>query len=95
MQPITWQQIAAPVVLIIGTLLKFWWLVVRPTQSRQEKHKSLVEALKVGDRVVTAGGIYGKVMTVSEKKVGLEIARGLTVTFDRRAIRRYQDEEDS
>jgi preprotein translocase subunit YajC len=93
MQPLTWQQIAAPLTLIALMLLMFWGLVIRPTKQSQQRHRDLVDSLKPGDRVVTAGGIYGKVMTVSETKVGLEIAKGLTVTFDRRAIRRFQDGE--
>ena len=93
MQALNWQQIAAPVLLIILMLLMFWGFIIRPTKQSQQRHRDLVGSLKPGDRVVTAGGVYGKVMTVSDTKVGLEIAKGLTVTFDRRAIRRYQDEE--
>jgi len=92
MEQLTWQQLAAPIVLIVLMLLMFWGFVIRPTKQSQQKHRDLVDAVKPGDRVVTAGGIYGRVMTVSEKKVGLEIAKGITVTFDRRAIRRHQEE---
>jgi preprotein translocase subunit YajC len=94
MDTLTWQQILAPIVLIILALLVFWQVVVRPTQTRQQKHQELVKTISVGDRVITAGGIYGRILNLGEKTVGLEIAKGITVTFDRRAIRRLQGEED-
>ena len=94
MGALTWQQVAAPLVLIVIVLVLFWQVVVRPTQSRQRKHQDLVQSLAVGDRIVTAGGIYGKIINLGEKTVGIEIAKGITVTFDRRAVRRLQREED-
>jgi preprotein translocase subunit YajC len=89
-----WQQLAAPLVFIVLILGMFYWVVIRPTQVRQKKHQDLVKGLELGDRVVTVGGIYGKVVNLGEDSVGIEIAKGITVTFDRRAIRRLRDEED-
>ncbi len=91
MASVTPAQIAAPIVLILLVLFFFWRIVVRPSQVRQQEHRDLVDKVRLGDRVVTAGGIYGKVVNIDEKTVGLEIARGITVTFDRRAIVRMQD----
>ena len=90
-----WSQLAGPVVLIVAMLAMFWGILLRPAQMRQKKHQELIKGLVVGDRVVTAGGIYGRVTDVRENTVALEIAKGVTVTFDRRAIRRLQDQEDA
>lgn len=86
-----WQQIVAPAVLMVIMVLLFWQIVIRPAQTSQKRHQRLVQELRPGDRVVTAGGIYGKVMTVNERTVGLEIAKGITINLDRRAVRRRQD----
>lgn len=45
-------------------LLIFWFLLIRPQQREQSKRKSMLEALKKNDRVITAGGIYGVVTNV-------------------------------
>jgi preprotein translocase subunit YajC len=87
-----WQQLAAPAALMVIMVLLFWQIVIRPTQAQQKRHQRLVDELRPGDRVITAGGMYGKIMTVSERTVGLEIAKGITINLDRRAIRRRQSE---
>ncbi len=62
-------------IAIFGVIfLVFWFLVLRPQQKRQKEHKAFVEALKVGTRVVTASGIYGKIEALDEQTVQLEIA---------------------
>lgn len=91
---IDWRQFVAPAVFMLGLLVMFWWIVIRPTQSRQKKHQDLVKALAPGDDVITVGGIYGKIVKVHDKNIDVEIAQGVTITLDRRAIRRLQEQED-
>jgi preprotein translocase subunit YajC len=88
------QQLVPALIFMVLMLAMFYWVVIRPTQIRQKRHQEMVARLKVGDRVITVGGIYGKIVNVGEKSLGIEIAKGITVTFDRRAIRRLQEEED-
>jgi preprotein translocase subunit YajC len=88
------QELIPIFVFAILMLVMFWWAVIRPTSLRQKKHQNLVDTLKVGDRVVTVGGMFGKIVNLGEKSLGVEIAKGVTVTFDRRAIRRKQEQED-
>jgi preprotein translocase subunit YajC len=66
----------------------FFWLVVRPHKRRVAEHQKLMEDVQRGDRVVTAGGLYGYIVGLQEKTVTLEIDKGVQVTLDRRAIRR-------
>ena len=62
-------------VAIFGVIfVVFWLLVLRPQQKRQKEHKTFVESLKVGTRVVTASGIFGKIESLDEHTVQLEIA---------------------
>jgi len=89
-----WQQLVIPFAFMIVLLIFFWWIVVRPTQVRQKKHQDLVSSIMPGDPVVTVGGIYGTVKKVQDKTVDIEVARETTVTVDRRAIRRLQNQED-
>lgn len=62
-------------IAIFGVIfLVFWLLVLRPQQKRQKEHKTFVDSLKVGTRVVTASGIFGKIESLDENTVQLEIA---------------------
>ena len=71
-------------------MVLFWWIVVRPEKKRIRDHVELVRSLKPGDKVVTAGGIHGTVLTVKERTVQLEVAQGVVLTLDKYAIRKRQ-----
>ena len=70
-----WEMIIF-VVLIFGM---FYFLMIRPQRKRQKEHQQLIEELKRGDRVVTAGGIYGVIETVSEDSVVIKVESGTTM----------------
>jgi len=64
---------------IIGMILIFWFLIIRPQMKRQKEHQQKIEAIKKGDQVVTAGGLVGKVHKVDDTYVELDIAQGVRV----------------
>ena len=73
-----------PLVLIF---VVFYFLLIRPQQKKMKEHKNMVEALRRGDRVITAGGIYGKVSKViNENELQVEIAEGVRVRVQRHTI---------
>jgi preprotein translocase subunit YajC len=57
----------------------FYFLLIRPQQKKAKEHKALLEAIKKGDNVITAGGVHGKVTSVDEGIVTLEIATGVNI----------------
>jgi preprotein translocase subunit YajC len=61
----------------------FYFLLIRPQQKKAKEHKALLEALKKGDKVVTAGGMHGKVSAVEESAVTLEVANGVNIKFNK------------
>ena len=74
----------APLVLIF---VVFYFMMIRPQQQRQKQHKSMLEALRRGDKVVTAGGIIGTVAkVVSDTEVALDIAENVRVRVVRSTI---------
>ncbi|MEM7745763.1 MAG: preprotein translocase subunit YajC [Pseudomonadota bacterium] len=74
----------APLVLIF---VIFYFLLIRPQQKRAKEHKNMVENLRRNDRVVTGGGIIGKVTKVGEgEEVEVEIAEGTKVKLYRSTI---------
>lgn len=72
-------------IILIGFLL-IYLLFVRPQKRRQSKQQQMVGELRVGDEVLTAGGIYGTISQVDEDQVTVEIAPTIEVRVARRAI---------
>lgn len=64
----------------------FYFLLIRPQSKRAKEHKKMVEALSKGDEVLTAGGLYGKVVEVGEQHVALEVAENLLVKVQRDSV---------
>ncbi len=77
-----------PLLLIVVVM---YFLMIRPQQKKQKAHQALINALKNGDEVVTAGGMYGTVAGIDDKKntVWLKIGTGdVKVRIERFAITR-------
>ncbi len=72
--------------VIAAMFLIMWLLLIRPQRQQQRRHTAMLQALKPGDEVVTAGGLYGDVTEVQEDRVTLEIAEDVQVEVAKRAI---------
>src|SRR5690349_16264574 len=64
---------------IVGMVLIFWLLIIRPQMQRQKQHQAKVAGVKKGDQVITAGGLLGKVTKVDDQYAEIEIAQGVRV----------------
>ena len=77
-------------ILIMGLLVVFLWLmVIRPQKKEEKKRQELVASVKPGHKVVTIGGVHGEVTAVGEATVDVRIGeegKGLVVTFNKGAI---------
>lgn len=74
-------------------LLIFYFFLIRPQQKKIREHAEMVNALKVGDKVLTNGGIYGKVSKLEDSKVSLEVSAGVNIVVERMAISGIVDEK--
>ncbi|MFL5960059.1 MAG: preprotein translocase subunit YajC [Gaiellaceae bacterium] len=72
--------------IIIVAFALLWLIVVRPQRKRQSRQQEMLRELRVGDEVLTAGGIYGTVSRLDEDQVTVEIAPKTEVRVARRAI---------
>jgi len=79
-----------PFVLVLAI---FYFIILLPMRRRQQKVQSFLAALKVGDRVVTSGGLHGTVTRLDEKVLKLEIADKVRVDIARNAVVGYQGQE--
>jgi preprotein translocase subunit YajC len=72
-----------PIVLMFVLL---YFMMIRPQMKRQKEHKLMVEGLKIGDEVVSAGGILGRITKVGESYVTVEVADNTQLTVQRAAV---------
>ena len=79
-----------PFVLVLAI---FYFVILLPMRRRQQKVQAFLEALKVGDKVVTSGGIHGTITKVNEASLQLQIAERVRIEVSRAAVVGYQGEE--
>jgi len=70
-------------VLIFGM---FYFLMIRPQRRRQKEHEELMHGLSIGEKVITSGGIYGKIKSISEESIVLEVESGAAIRVARGSI---------
>ncbi len=77
-------SLVIPMVLIFGIM---YFLLIRPQQKKLKEHQAMIEALRRGDQIVTAGGIVGKVTKVrDDDQIEIEIASGTNVRVVKQTI---------
>lgn len=64
----------------------FYFMILRPQQKRAKERQKMLDSLKKGDKVITSGGMHGKVVNVDETTVLLEAGDNIKLKFDRSAI---------
>ena len=67
-------------------LIIFYFFLIRPQTKKIKEHATMAENLKVGDQVLTSGGIYGKITKLNDSEVTVEIAAGVNVVVERMTI---------
>ena len=72
-----------PLILMFAVL---YFIMIRPQMRRQKETKAMLEALAVGDEVVSVGGIIGKVTALKDQFLTVEIAAGIQVQMQKGAI---------
>jgi preprotein translocase subunit YajC len=74
------------IIFLVVIFVMFYFFMIRPQRKRQKEHEDLVSQLRGGDRVITAGGIYGQVESVSEDSVVLKVESGATMRVAKGSI---------
>jgi preprotein translocase subunit YajC len=81
-----WLQLV-PFVIVLGI---FYFIILLPMKRKQQKVQQFLDALKVGDRVITTGGIYGQVTRLGDQSVQLQVADKIRIEVAKAAIGGYQ-----
>ena len=81
-------------ILIILVLFLVWLFLVRPQRRRQMAHQNMVDELRIGDEVLTAGGFFATVRAIDEDEVTVELSPGNEARLAKRAIAAVLPPED-
>ena len=78
--------LVANIVLFGSIILIFYFMIIRPQQKRQKERQQMVESMKKGDKVITAGGIHGTIVGVEDKTVLIQIADNVKIKVERSTV---------
>jgi len=76
----------ASLIPLLLIMVIFYFLLIRPQQKKLKEHRNLVDALQKGDKVLTGGGVFGKVTEVKDDIVKVEIADGVVIRVKRDTV---------
>ena len=76
-------------IMMVAFIAIFYLFLIRPQQKRQKKEREFRERLQKGDRVVTSGGIHGKVHEINDNTIVIEVANQVYITVEKNFIQPY------
>ena len=74
------------ILMMVLIFVVFYFFMIRPQTKKQKEIKAQREAMKQGDKVVTSGGIYGKIRDIKENTITVEIADNVRITVDKNSV---------
>lgn len=78
---------------LILVFVIFWFLIIRPQRKREQERQAMIGAAKKGDRIITAGGLHGKIVQVDDTSVLVEIDTNTKVRLEKTAIGSVQGDK--
>mgnify|MGYP000856589663 CR=1 FL=1 len=81
-QPSIWMQLFPFILMIVI----FYFLLIKPQQKQAKLRQKMLNELKVGDKVLTAGGIIGTISSIRDNEIEIEIAKNVKITVVRSAV---------
>ncbi len=81
------QQNPAQMFIMLGLIIVvFYFFMIRPQVKRQKEMKNFRESLSKGDKIITTGGIYGKIVSIKENIISIDVGNGVKLEVDKSAI---------
>ena len=80
------QSFVSTLIFFALIFVVFYFMILRPQQKRQKEREKMLTAVKKGDKIVTSGGIHGKVTSVDEKTVLVEVDNNVTLKMEKSAV---------
>lgn len=81
------QQSPAQMFIMLALIIVvFYFFMIRPQMKRQKELRNFRDSLKKGDKIITTGGIYGKIAAINENIVTIDVGNEVTIKVDKAAI---------
>jgi preprotein translocase subunit YajC len=80
-------------VFLVVIFAMFYFVMIRPQRKRQKEHESMMQGLNKGDKVITAGGIYGIIDSVGEDSLVIKVEGGTTLRVNKSSVAIRRDEQ--
>ena len=78
--------LGSPLIMMVLIFIIFYFLLIRPQQIKQKKHREMLQNLERGDEVVTNGGIHGTIVRIKEDVVTLKVAEKMEIQVSKSAV---------
>jgi preprotein translocase subunit YajC len=88
----TWESIWPMLVFLVVIFAMFYFVMIRPQRKRQKEQEAMMQGLQKGDRVITAGGIYGTIESVGDDNVVIKVEGGTTLRVNKASVAIRKDE---
>jgi preprotein translocase subunit YajC len=85
-------EILIPIALLVALT---WFVLVRPQRRRQQQQNEMLSQLEEGAEILTAGGVFGRVLAIEDDELTVEIAPGTNVRLDKRAVAMVVPQEEA
>jgi preprotein translocase subunit YajC len=76
-------------------LVMMYFIMIRPQQKKQKEQKNLIDGLKIGDEIITAGGIHGIVANKSDRTVTVKVQDGVKIKFEKASVTQVFKSKDT
>ncbi|MEO6696199.1 MAG: preprotein translocase subunit YajC [Ignavibacteria bacterium] len=80
------ESLLSSIVPFLLIIVIFYFLILRPQQKRQKERVNLLDSLKKGDKIITAGGLHGTVEAIEEKTILVKVAENIKLKMERSAV---------
>jgi preprotein translocase subunit YajC len=82
----TWESLWPMLAFLVVIFAMFYFLMIRPQRKRQKEQQAMMAALQKGDKIITAGGIYGTIENVGEDTLVIKVEGGTTLRVSRNSV---------
>lgn len=83
----------SPMIFMVLIFAIFYFLFIRPSQVQQKKHREMIESLQKGDKVITQGGIHGKITEIKDSTVKIKVDEKTELELEKGMIRKVSRKE--
>ncbi len=90
----TWDSLWPMLIFLVVIFAMFYFVMIRPQKKRQKEHQAMMEGMQKGDRIITAGGIYGTIESVGEDNVVIKVEGGTTLRVNKASVALRRDESN-